>query len=1024
MESKFPQVFRSLFFLFFLIATSTIKAQISEQYIFHHISAADGLLADEVNATVQDTTGYMWIGGKNGLQRYDGFRFINFRHKESDSTSIPHNNIQALAVDNKNRLWLITSNFKFGYFDVNKFTFHEVKVFFKNQLLNKVEGLLKLDKEKNLLLILERYGNAAYGVLTYDEGRNAFVTGDKRFDVPDDWHIEYFSIDSAHGNIWLGTTNGLIQYNTVTGNHNYRGHNIDNDPVINALQNYKAIANPFLDKQGNFWMTTFQNHYSVYLIEYNAKSGKVIDRTNELIIDLNYVYSEIHNILWAGNADTWLSGLNMLIRVNEKDEFEPVQNTGMGEFGLRFDDLRTMTVDHENNIWLATNKGIYWFNPSATIFHTIKNRRTGSDKTYSPDISDIAQLKNGTILVATWGNGLFAYNKNFEPVQSEIVQQGIEKGEGLTWCIHERSNGDVWRGQQDGYLFIYHAKENRTEKLQPPVFEKKTIRQIAEDRNGNLWLGTQGKALIKWTAASNTFAFIRRMDGLVKRLYTDKNGDIWVIAGTVDKINIDDGSVTEEYTVDKADGKHLLSPDLSDIIQYNDSTFVIAGEGVNILNSHAHRFTYLTSNDGLLSDYISNLMPDNKGNLWMSTEGGIYVINFANKMNSTYGIEDGIINNNFNYATSSMLDDGRILFGTNHDFILFDPANLNSANYNPPRVQISAIKLFGKRLPVDSLMSLDKINLGYDQNSLSFEFSTLTFQTKYTVAYKMDDIDKDWIIGSAGNEAVYSYLPPGNYTFEVGSPDSRGTVKNIRTLNIHVSAPIWKTWKFYVTLILLAAIIIWYFYKERMKRMKDILKMRNIIGKDLHKEVRTTLKNISVLSEIAAMKADHNLEQSKDYIQEIKQKSRSSVIAMDDVMWSIDPANDSMAKTMDRMNEIADILQNEYDMHVEIELENRIEDYKMSMKQRLEFIMIYKRAMLMLCRDLRSPLVNLMLEVKNKDLLLKIFATGMQLPKYDQKIIKGIEEIQSRAASISGLADVQSDSTGTAIIAVVKHHRK
>ena len=325
---------------------------------------------------------------------------------------------------------------------------------------------------------------------------------------------------------------------------------------------------------------------------------------------------------------------------------------------------------------------------------------------------------------------------------------------------------------------------------------------------------------------------------------------------------------------------------------------------------------------------------------------------------------------------------------------------LNGPDFTPPPVEITSIKLFNKRLPVDSLASLEQIDLGYDQNALSFEFSTLTFQTRYTVGYKMEGIDKDWVTGNAGIEAVYSYLPPGKYTFKVGSPDAHGIFKNIRSLHIHISAPFWRTWKFYVALVLLAIIIAWYFYKERMKRMKDILQMRNTIGKDLHKEVRTTLKNISVLSEIAAMKADHNLEQSKDYIQEIKQKSRSTVIAMDDVMWSIDPANDSMTKTTERLYEIADILQNEYNTNVGIEIENKMMHYNMSMKQRLEFIMIYKRSMLLLCRDLRSPEVNVMLELKNNELVLKIFAAGNTIARHDKKVTKSIEEIKSRAASM------------------------
>jgi len=996
------------------------RAQIKQQYIFHHLGLREGLLANEVHATVQDSKGFIWIGSKNGLQRFDGIRFLNFKHREGDTTSIPHNNIMRLCFDKKDKLWIITSDYQLGYFDINKFIFHEVKISFRNNMLTRAEGDFYTDENNEIMLILNGYKTEAWGVVTYNEEKNIFTTGDKRFNVPDDWRTAYLSIDSSGGNYWYGTTNGLIKYNPRTGNFNYRGHNPDNDIIINALQNYTEVGYPLLDKKGNFWMTTFQDRQTVRLIFYDGKTHTVTDRSSELQ-QLLKKYNEIHNICIGSEGDTWLNGLNMLVRVNDKNKFEAVPINSFGEFSINFDDSYTFHKDREQNIWIATDKGAYWFNPSATIFHTIDIRRYNTNTIYTPDVTDIKQLQNGNIIVATWGAGIMEYDKNLEPVNSQIVQQGLQKYEGMVWSVLQRGNGDVWRANQDGWLFIYHAKTNTTEKIQPTVFNKKTIRQIAEDKNGNLWFGTQSGAIIKWIAAADTFSFIKKMNSPVKRLYADKNGDIWAMADKIQKININDGTAMLEFTVGKADGKHLPSADLSDIIQYNDSIYVIAGEQLSVWNTKKNRFTYFNTSHGLPSDYITNLVISKKGDLWMSTENGIYAMNFFNNMNSTFGAEDGIINSHFNYGASCILNDGRIIIGTNHDFVVFNPTNLNNTNFTPPYVEIAAVKLFNKRLLVDSLLHLSKINLRYTENSLSFEFSTLTYQSKYSVAYKMEGIDKSWITGNAVNEAVYSYLPPGNYIFKAGSPNADGEIKNIISLNIHIKAPFWKTWEFYAAIILLAAIVIWWMYKERIKRWQDVLQMRSIIGKDLHKEVRTTLKNISALSEIAAMKADSNQEQSKDYIREIKQKSRRTLIAMDDVMWSIDPANDSMSKIIERIYEIADILTNEYETHIDIEIDKSIQHYKLSMKERLEFMLIYKRAVLLLSRDGHAKHVSFVLEKENNNLAMKLFATGTELPKFDEKISQSIEEIKNRAASINSIADVQTDAAGTAIIAMIKH---
>ena len=126
----------------------------------------------------------------------------------------------------------------------------------------------------------------------------------------------------------------------------------------------------------------------------------------------------------------------------------------------------------------------------------------------------------------------------------------------------------------------------------------------------------------------------------------------------------------------------------------------------------------------------------------------------------------------------------------------------------------------------------------------------------------MEGLDKDWINDDGRGEAVYSYLPPGNYVFKVGIDDAEGP-KNIKSFKFTIAAPFYKTILFYVLLVAVVALILWRINRERIKRIKDILMMRSNIGKELHNEVSSTLKKISVLSEIAAMKADGDPEQSK-----------------------------------------------------------------------------------------------------------------------------------------------------------------
>ena len=140
-------------------------------------------------------------------------------------------------------------------------------------------------------------------------------------------------------------------------------------------------------------------------------------------------------------------------------------------------------------------------------------------------------------------------------------------------------------------------------------------------------------------------------------------------------------------------------------------------------------------------------------------------------------------------------------------------------------------------------------------------------------------------------------------------------------------------------------------------------------------------------------------------------------------MWSIDPANDSMNKIIDRIYEIADTLTNEYETRIDIDIDKNVQHLRFSMKERLEFMMIYKRAVLLLSRDSHAKHIKLDLDKEKGGLSLKLFAEGTLLSEFDQKVLKSVEEIKTRAADINAVAEIQSDASGTAILTVI-HHKK
>src|SRR5690606_2623082 len=153
-----------------------------------------------------------------------------------------------------------------------------------------------------------------------------------------------------------------------------------------------------------------------------------------------------------------------------------------------------------------------------------------------------------------------------------------------------------------------------------------------------------------------------------------------------------------------------------------------------------------------------------KGYIWLSLSDGLYRVNPRNEIFIHFVRIDGIMNDHFVIAASYKLPDGRMIFGAENQLILFDP-NRVILNDPAPDVVVSGFKLRNKSILVDSLLSQERVELGPDENSIAIEFSGLGFGRAYIIKYMLQGLDKDWIIADNSNQAVYSYLPPGNYTF-------------------------------------------------------------------------------------------------------------------------------------------------------------------------------------------------------------------------------------------------------------------
>ncbi|RYY18965.1 MAG: hypothetical protein EOO04_22905, partial [Chitinophagaceae bacterium] len=735
-------------------------------------------------------------------------------------------------------------------------------------------------------------------------------------------------------------------------------------------------------------------------------------------------YFELQGITEFSDGSLWMGGVNIFARVNAAATgIEPIFSNASEEYSIRYDYIFSLFEDREKNMWVCTNKGLFWFNPGAQLFKTVTIRTADRDSAYNPDVTDVLETADGKLLVSTWGNGIFAYDQQFNPIHSDYTDRSNTLGEGMAWCMIQRPNGDIWKGIQDGHLFIYYAELRKTKKIHPDVFENSTIRQMEQDKKGNIWLGTNRGNIVKWEAATGSFVLQHRFKAIIGRIYVDPANHVWVCTDRngVYKLNADDGKIEARYGDIGETGNTLRINGAADVIQYNDTLVMIAADGLAILNTRTQQISYTPGQkNGLPLPHITNLVKDGEGYVWMTTAAGILSYHPGRKKLSRYNALDGIPTNSFSVASSVILKDGRIGVGTNHELIVFDPALITVADYVPPQVQVSGFAVMNRSLNYDSLQQLSQVSLQHHEHSITIHLSTLTFQNVYEIYYRMEGLDKDWVAAGNANQATFNYLPAGSYNFSAACRDADGKMGDITSIKLRVFAPFWQTWWFYSMVALLIIALIFMADRIRLRNIYREQQIRSGIAANLHEEVNTTLQNINVLSEIAGFKADENPEQSKGFIYDIKQKSRNMVVAMGDVLWSIDPVNDDMNKTINRMTEHIESFRSRYQAGIEVRIDPTIKNTKLDMNMRHELMVIFKLALTNLVEILQSPHTVVQLDRAKKSLILNIYSTQTTALKSTHLSSKNINEMKKRAANINATLDVQSDEAGAYVLLIMK----
>lgn len=998
--------------LIFTSFTCNIFAQTQNRFVFSRISKGSGLASDVVMSAAQDSEGYMWFATGNGLQRYDGNRFLTIRHIPGDSLSLPEGFPAILFFDSKKRLWIVMSGNVIGIFDVHSFKFRQVKITLPSDVRNNDFSRFREEPDGTIHLLV-----TAYGIITYSEKNNEFSPAYNPVQF-EDGKIAQELCYAGSGNYWVSVNKELDLYNTATKKIVPKQQSVIATDMTRYLKEEIAYgpSGTVYDSLGNFWTLTWSSKLGAPEIYQYSNTDKKWYTYNSSLSTSTKGYFVVGDMLQQRDGTTWVYGGNIFARLNKKtNKFEDIRNESLLNHGIMVETVFDLFEDKDENLWVCTTSGLYFFNPGKQFFINLSNTRN-DDRKYTNSSDAVIQTRDGNIYTTAWGAGIFAYDSLFNVIPNPIIPEA-RRNDGISvWDMQERRNGEIWMAMQGGSIRVFNEDTKKSIEYHHPVFENHTVRQLAEDSLGNMWMGTQSGLVIKcdkanWRDTAHAYKVVQRVKGHVVKMAVDSYGYVWVCTDRfgVFKLNPSDGKIVDHYSDNSPDERRLKVAGASDILQYNDSIMLLASGAVERINLKTGIIKHGDFKRGDAVGYAVSFVKDRDGVVWVGTFDGLYRYETGKKFISYYDGDDGITDTRFQPNATAVLKDGSLVLGTTTGLLLIDPGKYKTpATATAPN--ISEFRVFDKNLSVDSLLQLGKISLPYSDNSLTINLSTVNYNHEFAIKYKLEGLDKNWQF-SPDNSVKYSYLAPGVYTLKIQSFTVSGIESPEKSFIIEIKPPFWNSWGFYGILILAFIGILYLIDKERMKRLRSTQQIRSEIGLNLAGEVTAALNNINLMSEMANRKADNDIERSKELIGQITEKSNNMIIALDDMLWSIDPVNDHMEKILQRMAEFSEAMQKNFDVKITMQTDERLHFIELNMRLRYGLYSIFKEGLrsIIQCSGGMQTLVNIDM-YKNK-IMLKMQDTTAHYTESIQSS-NAAEEMKKHAAYMNAELDLQQDKNG------------
>jgi signal transduction histidine kinase/ligand-binding sensor domain-containing protein/DNA-binding response OmpR family regulator len=792
-------------------------AQMQDRY-FRNISVDKGLSQSSVFAIQQDALGFIWIGTQDGLNRYDSKGFKVYRPIKNVKNSLQSYYIRSLFTDHKGQLWVGGNKGISVYnYDTDSFTNYPLPRSIGEWYISSITQ----DKEHRIwatsiagdVFMLspkeENFTTVKFNASSHEIKKIAYIglwqqqiilgTDVGLFKLKPNTH-QLIKIDlgakkpyindvyTDGTKMWVATEgDGLIHYNA----ENKKATSLLHSTAANSIadNNIRCVGK---DTQGNIWAGTFRG-LSIFNPNTKSFTNYYHQISQPYTISQNSVrcfFRDKQNGIWLG---TYYGGLNYY---HKNDIKFNLLRQNSSKPSLNDEVIGVIKQDQKGNFWIGTNdKGLNYWNKSANTISYFTNSENNPNSLSSNNIKAIDFDDNGNVLIGTHNGGLNLLNPG---------------------------SGSVQRFRHD---------ENN-----PNTIASDLVYSILKDSKGRIWIGTRS-GLDQFHPQTKSFTHIH-LDKAGKRptsdditfLFEDSKNRIWI--GTTNGVTL----FYPDNLLFGNIGHGKLSEDIVNCITEDKKHRIWIGtrEGLKLYDENQESFSGFKASKDFVKGTIYGIVPDDEANLWISTNSGLIKFNPDRSSVQTFDESDGLQNKQFNEYAFCKAKDGMLLFGGIKGISYFYPSMIKQQPL-PLKLSFTGLEVLNKTVAVDDETNIleqhidqaKELEIGSEYKQFSIYFNTFNYisanRTHYY--YKLDGLDKDWQ-RTDELKISYSNLPAGKYNLQIKAMGPNGEISPVRSLQLVILSPWYKTIWFYLFLLVIIGTAIYIGFRMISERITAVQQLK------------------------------------------------------------------------------------------------------------------------------------------------------------------------------------------------------